>query len=69
MVPDEVILESIRWFIGDNGYSPSVRELCAAVGIKSQGSMKQRLDRLREKGHITFVDRIPRTIRLVEDGS
>ena len=66
MIPDEEILEAIRRHIGENGYSPSVRELGAALGIKSPSAMKYRLDRLREKGLVTFDRYKPRTIRVVD---
>lgn len=66
MISDEAILEAIRCHIGENGYSPSVRELGAALGIKSPSAMKYRLDRLREKGLVTFDRYKPRTIRVVD---
>lgn len=68
MIPDEAILDAIRWHIGENGYSPSVRELCAALGITSPSAMKYRLDRLREKGLVTFDRYKQRTLRLTEKG-
>lgn len=63
---DESILEFIREYTKRNGYSPSIREICKAVGIASPGSMKYRLEKLRDMGLVTFVDKAPRTIRVVE---
>lgn len=68
MVPDWKILDAIRWCIGDNGYSPTIRELCREVGVASPSSMKYRLDRLRDEGLITYDPRKSRTIRLTEKG-
>lgn len=66
MIPNEAIIGAIRRYIGENGYSPSVRELGAALGIKSPSAMKYRLDRLRDKGLVTFDKYKPRTIRVVD---
>lgn len=63
---DESILEFIRDYTERNGYSPSNREICKAVGITSPGSMKYRLEKLRDMGLVTFVDKAPRTIRVVQ---
>lgn len=65
---DWQILEAIRWYVGDNGYSPTVRELCRETGIKSTSAMSYRLRTLRDRGFIEYVDRTPRTIRLTERG-
>lgn len=59
---DEQILSFIRLFIASKGYSPSVREIGGGVGISSAGSVKYRLEKLREKGLITFDDKKPRTV-------
>lgn len=64
---DRQILDAIRLHIEEHGYSPTVRELAKAVGIKSPSAMKYRLERLRENGLITFGYYKPRTIRLVGD--
>lgn len=63
---DSQILESIRDFIEEHGYSPTIRELCEAVGIRSPGSMKYRIDRLRSEGMLSYDSDKPRTIRVVE---
>lgn len=63
---DEQIVDAITAFWNKNGYAPSIRELCDAVGMKSPGTMKYRLERLRGKGMVTYIDRSPRTLRVVE---
>lgn len=62
---DEQIVDSIAAFWNKNGYAPSIREVCDAVGMKSPGTMKYRLERLRGKGMVTYIDRSPRTLRVV----
>ena len=47
-----VTLEFIKKFVDDNGYPPTVREICAQVGFKSTASAKYYLDKLEEQGAI-----------------
>lgn len=65
---DRQMVVAIRDYVEEHGYSPSFRDLGAAVGIVSAGSVKYRLSSLRDKGLLTYDDLIPRTIRLTEDG-
>lgn len=46
------VLEFITKFIGENGYSPSVREICAACNIKSTATVFMYMNELGEKGLI-----------------
>lgn len=50
------IFEFIKTFSKTNGYSPSYREISAAVNIKSTNSVKKYVDRLVEKKLITKQD-------------
>lgn len=63
---DKQIVDAIATFWEKKGYAPSIREVCDAVGMKSPGTMKYRLERLRGKGMVTYIDRSPRTLRVVE---
>lgn len=47
------ILQYVQDFIAENGYSPTVREIGAAVGLRSTASVKYQLDQLREKGALS----------------
>jgi repressor LexA len=47
------VLEYITNFIDENGYSPSVREICSACDIKSTASAFNYMNELAEKGLIT----------------
>ena len=44
------IVEFVNTFIAENGYSPSVREIGAAVGLRSTASVSYHLQALQEKG-------------------
>lgn len=63
---------AIRAFIETNGYGPTIREICNAVGLSSSSTVKSHVDTLRRKGYVTFEKSLPRTIRLtdkpLEDG-
>ena len=62
---EEKILDFIKKQIRENGYPPSVREICAAVGLKSTSSVhlyltriqvKQRVLRFRKVNQVTWDD-------------
>ena len=44
------IVDYVNQFIQENGYSPSVREIGAAVGLSSTASVSYHLQALQEKG-------------------
>ena len=46
----EKILEYVNAFVQENGYAPSVREIGAAVGLRSTASVSYHLRQLQEKG-------------------
>ena len=46
----EEILEFVNDFVQENGFAPSVREIGAAVGLKSTASVSYHLKNLQEKG-------------------
>ena len=46
----KLIIEFVDRFIQENGYSPSVREIGAAVGLRSTASVSYHLQALQEKG-------------------
>ena len=46
----EKILEFVRQFTMENGYAPSVREIGAAVGLRSTASVSYHLQQLQAKG-------------------
>ena len=44
------ILEFVNEFVQENGFAPSVREIGAAVGLRSTASVSYHLQQLQEKG-------------------
>jgi len=62
----ERVLEYIKKTIEEKGYSPSVRDICSAVGIKSTSTVHAYLKKLEEAGRIVMDNSISRSIRLPE---
>ncbi|MFO7636977.1 MAG: transcriptional repressor LexA [Clostridia bacterium] len=58
------VLDYITRSINDNGYSPSVRDICSATGFSSTSTVHSYLKRLTEDGYIEMNDSISRSIRL-----
>lgn len=62
----EQIYEYLKAVIPQQGYAPSVREICEAVGLKSPSTVHFHLKRLQEQGLIEKGDFKGRAIVLVE---
>jgi len=61
------ILEYIKKEILSKGYPPAVREICAAVGLKSTSSVHAHLETLEKNGYIRRDATKPRAIEIVDD--
>ncbi|MCR3761274.1 transcriptional repressor LexA [Clostridium felsineum] len=61
------IYEFIRQEVLDKGYPPSVREICAKVGLSSTSTVHGHLSRLEKKGLIRRDPTKPRAIELIKD--
>ena len=48
----QLILEFVNEFVQENGFAPSVREIGAAVGLRSTASVSYHLQQLQEKGFL-----------------
>lgn len=46
------IMEFVNTFVQENGFAPSVREIGAAVGLRSTASVSYHLRQLQEKGYL-----------------
>ena len=62
----ERIYEYLQTVIPEQGYAPSVREICDAVGLKSPSTVHFHLKRLQERGLIEKGDFKGRAIVLTE---
>ena len=64
----EEILAFLRRFSAENGYAPSVREIGAAVGLKSTASVHYHLEELKSRGLIEMDGTKNRDISLPDSG-
>ena len=62
------ILDFIKAEIEDKGYPPSVREICAAVGLRSTSTVHAHLNHLEQQGLIRRDSTKPRALEVL-DGS
>ena len=60
------ILEIIKTFIKENGYSPTIREICKLANIKSTAAVHAHIKKLKDEGHITSGVDMPRSIALTK---
>jgi repressor LexA len=60
------ILEVLETFQVQNGYPPSIREICAKAGISSTSVVNYYLEQLEEMGYIERDRRISRGVRLLK---
>ncbi len=63
----QLILNCIKQSLKDKGYPPSVRELCASVGLSSTSTVHSHLNTLEKKGYIKRDPSKPRTIEVLDD--
>ena len=55
----------IKTQISENKYSPLMKEITAAVGLKSISTVHGHLERVRDIIYIDFVHSSPRTLQIV----
>lgn len=63
---EKEILEYMKREITKKGYPPTVREICAAMNIKSTSTAHKDLERLENKGYIKKDPAKPRALMLTE---
>ncbi len=49
--------------INQNHYSPSIWEMMKAMNLRSPAPIQARLERLRSKGYVTWIEGVARTIK------
>lgn len=62
---EEEILNLLRQGIMENGYPPTVREICAMTGLKSTATVHGYLEKLEKKGYIKKAEDKPRAITII----
>jgi len=60
------ILDYVNKCVNENGYPPSVREICAAVGFKSTSTVHAYLQKLNENGILQKDPTKPRAIKILD---
>lgn len=60
-------LTYIKKFIAKNGYSPSVREICAGLGLSSPATVFVHVKKLEEKGYVKQTNSKFRTLEVLVD--
>ena len=63
------VYEFLKSYIQENGYAPTVREICASCGIKSTATAYQYINRLNEQGLINKAGNKKRAVSLKNTGS
>ena len=63
----ELILKSIKTFLKEKGYSPTIREICLDTGIKSTSTVHSNLKKLSDLNIIDISDNISRSIKLINN--
>jgi len=58
------ILSYLQSFARENGYPPSIREICQAVGLRSPSTVHSHIQILREGGYLDKDDRKTRAINI-----
>ena len=66
---EKAILKFIERQVKEEGYPPSVREICKAVGLNSTATVHGYLAKLKEKGYIKKEDKKGRTLKLIKSSS
>lgn len=61
---EQLIFDYIKENIKTRGYSPSIRDICSALNIKSTSTVHTCLERLEKKGYIQKENGKSRTLRI-----
>ncbi len=63
------VFDFLKNFLGENGYPPSLREICVHFGIRSPKNAKKHLEALERKGLIKRSANISRAIEILGTSS
>ncbi len=66
-IKQKIVLEAIDYFISENGYPPTLQEICNLIGNKSKSTVFNKLMQLEEKGYISTKNGKARTIKILKD--
>ncbi|MGG0718651.1 transcriptional regulator [Robertmurraya massiliosenegalensis] len=60
------ILITITGYMKTKGYAPSIREIAKLVKLASTSTVASHMEKLKEKGYLTWEPGQPRTLQLLE---
>ncbi len=60
------MLEFIRAYVDDNGFSPTIQEICVAVDVASPNAVRNHLLRMQDEGVLSLRPRVARSIVLLD---
>ena len=63
------VLEYIKRYMEDNGFPPTVRDICRDLGIKSTATAYDYLNRLKDKGYLEKAENKKRAVAIKSDGA
>ena len=63
----EIVFDFIQKFIADNGYSPTVREICKACDLKSTATAFTYINELTKRGVLNKADKKNRAVSLKQN--
>lgn len=61
----EKLFNAIKEYIKEHDYSPSIRDLCKMVNVKSSATVFVSLKILKRKGYIDYEEMARRTIKVL----
>ena len=67
--PQTEILDFLRGYISENGFSPSIRDIVGGTSLRSTQHVRYHLLSLETKGLISRVPNRARTIQIVEQAN
>jgi len=63
--PQQKLYEWLSEYIQQHQHSPSIRQMMQAMNLKSPAPVQSRLEHLRNKGYIEWIEGKARTIRII----
>ena len=63
----EIVLECINKYYGENGETPTLSELCEMAGLNTRSTIHEHLRNLQKKGYICVIPKLKRGIRFINN--
>lgn len=63
------MLNALSNYIDEKGYVPSIREVGGMVNLASASTVYNHIEKLKDKGFITWEPGQPRTIQILKNAS